>query len=116
MSCYRRARQPEKYEADDVVQEVRTIVGSHAALTNDESAQAVCAQTDPDVFFPDRGGSNRDAKLICNGDPRRETKPCPIRLRCLEVALANGYDEGIWGGTSPRERRRMRSQKAGAAA
>ena len=62
--------------------------------------QALCAQTDPEAFFPEKGGSTREAKRICSG--------CEVRAECLEYALANDERFGIWGGLSERERRRLR--------
>ena len=63
-------------------------------------ADALCAQTDPEAFFPEKGGSTREAKRICVG--------CTVKAECLEYAL--GHDErfGIWGGLSERERRRLK--------
>lgn len=61
---------------------------------------ALCAQTDPEAFFPEKGGSTRDAKGIC--------EQCEVRLQCLEYALANDERFGIWGGLSERERRKLR--------
>lgn len=69
--------------------------------------QAACLGMDPDLFFPERGASTRDAKSICNS--------CPVRVDCLEYALANGEKFGIWGGMSERERRRIRRMRAIAA-
>jgi len=63
-------------------------------------ADALCAQTDPDAFFPDKGGSTRAAKQICG--------ECDVRAQCLEWALAHDERFGIWGGASERERRKMR--------
>ena len=62
--------------------------------------RALCAQTDPEAFFPEKGGSTREAKRICT--------TCSVRDECLEYAL--GHDErfGIWGGLSERERRRLK--------
>jgi WhiB family redox-sensing transcriptional regulator len=62
---------------------------------------ALCAQTDPDAFFPDKGGSTRAAKAVC--------AKCPVRRECLEESL-EGYGEafGVWGGLSERERRRLK--------
>ena len=62
--------------------------------------RALCAQTDPDAFFPEKGGSTREAKRICLG--------CEVRDECLEYALANDERFGIWGGLSERERRRLK--------
>jgi WhiB family redox-sensing transcriptional regulator len=76
-------------------------------LDEDDSSQplpwqepAVCAQTDPEAFFPEKGGSTREAKRVCGR--------CEVRADCLEYAL--GHDErfGIWGGLSERERRRLK--------
>jgi WhiB family transcriptional regulator, redox-sensing transcriptional regulator len=62
--------------------------------------RALCAQTDPEAFFPEKGGSTREAKKVCVG--------CDVRRECLEYAL--GHDErfGIWGGLSERERRKLK--------
>ena len=62
--------------------------------------QALCAETDPEAFFPEKGGSTREAKKICTG--------CEVRTECLEYALSNDERFGIWGGLSERERRRLR--------
>ncbi|WP_368861802.1 WhiB family transcriptional regulator [Frankia gtarii] len=62
--------------------------------------RALCAQTDPEAFFPEKGGSTREAKRICSG--------CEVRAECLEYALENDERFGIWGGMSERERRKQR--------
>ncbi len=66
----------------------------------DWQERALCAQTDPEAFFPEKGGSTREAKRICSG--------CEVRAECLEYALAQDERFGIWGGLSERERRRLR--------
>ncbi|MFP5069614.1 WhiB family transcriptional regulator [Pseudonocardia nantongensis] len=66
----------------------------------DWQERALCAQTDPEAFFPEKGGSTREAKRICAG--------CEVRAECLEYALAQDERFGIWGGLSERERRRLR--------
>jgi WhiB family redox-sensing transcriptional regulator len=66
--------------------------------------QANCMGVDPDLFFPERGASTREAKEVCRG--------CVVREDCLEYALTNGEKFGIWGGMSERERRRIRRQRA----
>lgn len=69
-----------------------------------------CAQTDPELFFPQEGldfaGRNISkyvdiaaAKKICNS--------CPLKLPCLEYALMN-VEIGIWGGTTEEQRKQMR--------
>jgi WhiB family redox-sensing transcriptional regulator len=68
---------------------------------------ANCLGVDPDLFFPERGASTREAKEVCRG--------CIVREQCLEFALQNGEKFGIWGGLSERERRRIRRQRAQAA-
>jgi len=65
---------------------------------------ANCMGVDPDLFFPERGASTREAKEVCRG--------CVVREDCLEYALANGEKFGIWGGLSERERRRIRRRRA----
>lgn len=63
-----------------------------------------CKGVDPDLFFPERGASTREAKEVCRG--------CVVRDECLEYAITNGEKFGIWGGMSERERRRIRRQRA----
>jgi WhiB family redox-sensing transcriptional regulator len=65
---------------------------------------ANCMGVDPDLFFPERGASTREAKEVCRG--------CVVREDCLEFALVNGEKFGIWGGLSERERRRIRRRRA----
>lgn len=60
---------------------------------------ALCAQTDPDAFFPEKGERNDDAMRVCAA--------CDVRARCLEFALRTRQGDGIWGGTVPYTRRRM---------
>ncbi len=62
--------------------------------------RALCAQTDPEAFFPEKGGSTREAKKIC--------QCCEVCAECLEYALAHDERFGIWGGMSERERRRLK--------
>ncbi|QRK93966.1 WhiB family transcriptional regulator [Saccharopolyspora erythraea] len=62
--------------------------------------RALCAQTDPEAFFPEKGGSTREAKRICAG--------CEVRSECLEYALEHDERFGIWGGLSERERRKLK--------
>jgi len=66
--------------------------------------RAACEGFDPDVFFPTSGrGLDADAKAIC--------RQCPVRLQCLDYAVTNRFDHGIWGGLNMHERRRVRRQR-----
>jgi len=67
--------------------------------------RALCAQTDPEAFFPEKGGSTREAKKVC--------RACDVRAECLEYALSRDERFGIWGGLSERERRRLKKAAAG---
>lgn len=71
-------------------------------------ARALCAQTDPEAFFPEKGGSPRPAKAVCAG--------CPVRAECLAFALEHDERFGVWGGLSERERRVLRTGRAAAGA
>lgn len=66
--------------------------------------RALCSQTDPEVFFPEKGGTTRDAKSVCIG--------CPVRSECLEWALAHDERFGVWGGLSERERRKLKGARS----
>ena len=70
----------------------------------DWQKKGLCAQTDPEAFFPEKGGSTREAKKICSG--------CEVKAECLEYALSSQEPYGVWGGLSERERRRLRRREA----
>jgi WhiB family redox-sensing transcriptional regulator len=81
------------------------VAGAYSGLEEDAlswQADALCSQTDPEAFFPEKGGSTRDAKKICSG--------CDVKAQCLEYALANDERFGIWGGLSERERRKLKKR------
>ena len=63
------------------------------------AARAACARTSPELFFPERGGSAREAKAVC--------MTCPVRHDCLEYALRWHIAYGVWGGLSYRQRRQL---------
>lgn len=58
-----------------------------------------CKEHPPSTFFPSDGVGVEVAKRIC--------ATCPVAAQCLEYALDNHIDHGVWGGTSERQRRRM---------
>lgn len=61
--------------------------------------KAECRGTHPDVFFPNEGAGTGEAIRICQG--------CEVKTDCLEYALVNKEEHGVWGGASERERRRI---------
>ena len=65
-------------------------------------SDALCAQTDPEAFFPGKGGSTQEAKKVC--------ADCTVRKQCLEWAIDHYERFGIWGGMSERERRRYKKR------
>lgn len=64
-------------------------------------AEAPCAQTDPEAFFPEKGGTAAPGKKVC--------RDCPVRAECLDYALEHDERFGVWGGLSERERRRLKN-------
>lgn len=62
-------------------------------------AEGNCRDESPSLFFPSDGVGVEVARRVC--------ATCPVKEPCLEYALANGIDHGVWGGTSERERRRI---------
>jgi len=68
----------------------------------DWTRDALCAQIDPEMFFPEKGGSSRQARQVCGS--------CPVRTDCLDAALANNERFGIWGGLTERNRRHLDKQ------
>ncbi|TQN27753.1 WhiB family redox-sensing transcriptional regulator [Haloactinospora alba] len=77
--------------------------------SEDWVAQGACRQYDPELFFPvGTDGPGLDtaelAKAIC--------RTCTVRQQCLLWALRSGEAHGVWGGTTPEERRLMRRELA----
>jgi WhiB family redox-sensing transcriptional regulator len=62
-------------------------------------AEGSCASEPPSTFFPSDGAGVEVARRIC--------ATCPVQEPCLEYALRNRIDHGVWGGCSERERRRI---------
>lgn len=89
-------------EREDIAS--RNVLSTLVDLAEDEAQpwqdRALCAQTDPEAFFPEKGGSTREAKQVCRG--------CEVRAQCLQYALSTEQRAGIWGGLSDRERRRLK--------
>ena len=65
--------------------------------------QGNCRGEDPSRFFPSDGAGVDAARQLC--------ATCPVKEPCLEYALRNKIDHGVWGGTSERERRRILRQR-----
>lgn len=63
---------------------------------------ALCAQVEPDLFFPEKDGRASIAKKVCMA--------CEVRAECLEYALANDERHGVWGGISETGRRKLRAK------
>lgn len=86
-------------------------MGARMERTTEWMARGKCRDLDPALFFPSDGMGVQAAQRICAG--------CEVRELCLEHALANRVDHGVWGGTSERERRRLlrrrRAERAPAA-
>lgn len=61
--------------------------------------KAACRGVDPDIFFPVSDEEAEDAKAICG--------LCPVQELCLEWAISTREKEGVWGGATERERRRI---------
>ncbi len=64
---------------------------------------ALCAQTDPDIFFPEKGGSTTPATSVCSA--------CSVRSQCLDYAISHDIRHGIWGGMSDNDRRRISRER-----
>lgn len=79
------------------------ILGDEAEEELTWQGDALCAQTDPEAFFPEKGGSARVAKAVC--------AQCTVRQECLEYALSHDTQYGVWGGLSPKQRQRIIEQK-----
>lgn len=79
---------------------VDSLLSELRAFRADWIEQANCRGVDPELFFPARGESVKKARAVCKG--------CVVRGKCLDYALVHGEKYGIWGGTTEKERRRLR--------
>ena len=98
---------PEPLTMSPLTNSLAALVATQRFVGNGErrwQEEANCLGVDPDLFFPERGASTREAKAVC--------RSCEVRVDCLEYALAHGEKFGIWGGLSERERRRVRRHRA----
>lgn len=77
-------------------------VGNAAGSELEWWDRALCAQVDTELFFPEKGGSTREAKAVCSR--------CEVRPECAGYALHHNERYGIWGGLSEVDRRRLRRQ------
>ena len=66
--------------------------------------RAACEGTDTEIFYPSTPDEEAEALSIC--------ATCPVRAQCLDYAVRNRETYGIWGGTTPEQRRRMRRERA----
>jgi len=74
--------------------------------TQDWRTEAACRDSDVEIFFPATEEGAGPAKAVC--------ATCPVRSACLEWALATRQQEGVWGGLSESERRRLRRRRQAA--
>jgi WhiB family redox-sensing transcriptional regulator len=70
-------------------------------------AEALCRDTDPELFFPI---GTTGAALVQIEQARAVCRQCPVQSDCLDFALTTNQDSGIWGGTSEEERRVLRRE------
>lgn len=65
--------------------------------------RAACRGVEPEIFYPVSEEDADEAKAVC--------AQCEVRLACLEFALVNRERDGVWGGATERERRRIIRQR-----
>lgn len=89
---------------------MRPPVGEWQSVFHPEewTESALCAQTDPDLFFPEPGDHEaaRQAKQVCEA--------CPVREQCLESALRHGDQYGIFGGMTASARNKLLKRRRNA--
>ena len=97
--------------ADSYVEEAQLLMTDIFDLGYDKASAeelrwqdfALCAETDPDIFFPEKGGSTAPATSVCASGP--------VQAECLEYAISNDIRHGIWGGMSDNDRRRISRER-----
>lgn len=91
--------------SEAAVIELIATLGAPQPIDEDWAEKARCPETDPEAFFPEKGGSTKEAKKVC--------QRCPVTKECLQYALDNDERFGVWGGLSERERRRLQQGVVG---
>ena len=71
----------------------------------DWTSLAACVDEDPELFFPVGGAGDAEAKAE---QARAVCRRCDVSAWCLQLALKVGAEDGVWGGTTPQERKRVR--------
>ncbi len=67
-------------------------------------ADALCAETDPEAFFPEKGDKPYAALRIC--------QRCAVQKECLQYAVENNERYGVWGGTTEKQRQELRRHRS----
>lgn len=95
-----RSRMPRPHEVQAARRDPRLHRARRADNAGNWRADAVCQEADPEIFFADRPGAGEaEAVEWCKG--------CDVQAECLATALNLGATDGVWGATTPRERRAM---------
>ena len=84
-----------------------TTGSTHPSTDDDWRDQAACLGLDPQVFYPTTDDEADEARRICDA--------CAVKDDCLEYALARREKDGVWGGATERDRRRIIRQRRRAA-
>jgi len=80
---------------------IPNLVVTHLYDRRDWFTRAACRGLDVGLFFPERGSSATEAKAVC--------KTCEVKQECLDWAIMTNAKDGIFGGLSPKQRRRKAS-------
>jgi WhiB family redox-sensing transcriptional regulator len=81
-------------------------IGSLPAWRN----KAACLDADPELFFP---SGSTGAALMQIEQAKAVCKQCPVMRECRQWALETGQQDGVWGGMSEEERRRVKREAGG---
>jgi WhiB family redox-sensing transcriptional regulator len=81
-------------------------------ITKDQllsAEEALCKEIDPDLWFPSNENSRVKSSYEAMNYAKSVCARCPIVVQCLAHALSNKEEHGIWGGSSPNERKRIKT-------
>jgi len=114
-TCYQRTlreqntatREARKQAAHENANQILNLLPTPTTTNETWRNDALCAQTDPETFYPLENHSARPAKTIC--------AMCDVTNECLAYALTNREPFGIWGGLTPRQRQKLARRREGAA-
>jgi WhiB family redox-sensing transcriptional regulator len=73
------------------------------------ASDALCAEIDPELWFPSMENGRVQSSYAAANYAKSVCARCPLTIQCLLTAIHNKEEYGIWGGSTPNERKNIRT-------